>query len=437
MYTAGHMAFDTSGALSLGAATATSVTVGRAGRALTLAGTSGVAAGAYRGANLTVSAAGVLTAAADGGLGRVALVDAVNGSDSLGAVGGRPFLTITAALSAASSGVTVLVAPGTYAESITIPTGVSVRGISRAGVVVARTVSAPTDLVTMGESSRLDDVTLSLTATTSVLLRGVVWPGTTTETAQLRHVGLTVTNFATGSANTVGMHSFGTGALAYDRPSAQISEVVVSGSASGAAYGLLCDTAAHDFHARNMQFFVTGAATSVGIRTNFAGIAMTARSCLMSGDTADVQQSLGNIFIAASDLAHANAGGLQFTALFASHFLVFGDPGALATGTHYLYCGTAPMSTNEIQVNILHKCTIIHFSVRVFSGSATTRNDVFTIRKNGVNTALTATLVTGATSAMDETHSVTFASGDLLSVQVVGTGSGTNAQDTQVLLCFY
>lgn len=52
---------------------------------------------------------------------------AKNGSDTTGALGqlGRPFLTIQAAITAASSGYTVFVMPGTYDEQITLKDGVN------------------------------------------------------------------------------------------------------------------------------------------------------------------------------------------------------------------------------------------------------------------------------------------------------------------------
>ena len=57
-------------------------------------------------------------------------VDDVNGDDVTGTSGrfDLPFLTIGAALTAASSGDSVFVRPGSYAESITVPSGVSLIG---------------------------------------------------------------------------------------------------------------------------------------------------------------------------------------------------------------------------------------------------------------------------------------------------------------------
>lgn len=54
---------------------------------------------------------------------------------------------------------------------------------------------------------------------------------------------------------------------------------------------------------------------------------------------------------------------------------------------------------------------------------------VFTVRKNGVNTALTVTigLVNGAQDVTDSTHSVSFAAGDLLDIRATTTETSTIA----------
>lgn len=91
---------------------------------------------------LRTNGAGVLTWAAAGGggsfpaMGNVAVVDQVNGNNSTASVGGLPFLTITAALAAVTSGQQVYILPGTYNESITIPSGVGVRGMSVKTVII-------------------------------------------------------------------------------------------------------------------------------------------------------------------------------------------------------------------------------------------------------------------------------------------------------------
>ena len=76
-------------------------------------------------------------------LGNTLRVDSIYGNDSTGTLGGPPFKTINAALSAASSGNVVWIFPGTYNESITIPTGVSVIGLTEGAGASAQVAGGP------------------------------------------------------------------------------------------------------------------------------------------------------------------------------------------------------------------------------------------------------------------------------------------------------
>jgi hypothetical protein len=147
-------------------------------------------------------------------------VDAVYGNDSTASVGGSPYLTIEAAISAisaaGSTGKTIWVLPGTYTLSagITIPSGSSIRGLSLQTVVIQMlSVTSNTTLVTMGENTRLEDVTLKLTSSEHHTLTGINFPGTTTTTAKLRTSIVTVDNSSasfTGSSDVYGIHCNGT-----------------------------------------------------------------------------------------------------------------------------------------------------------------------------------------------------------------------------------
>jgi hypothetical protein len=74
-------------------------------------------------------AGGLITATASGGGGGLAgnmlLVDSVNGNDSTGARGGKPFLTLGAAKTNAVSGDLITVGPGTYDEKNLLKNGVN------------------------------------------------------------------------------------------------------------------------------------------------------------------------------------------------------------------------------------------------------------------------------------------------------------------------
>jgi hypothetical protein len=162
-------------------------------------------------------------------LGNTVIVDSVNGNDLTGTINGLPVATVeqglALALAAAPTPITVWVAPGTYTltsttTGLTIPDGCSLRGSS---TQVARIVMTGTNpgstvtLLTMGENTRVEDLSLTLTSTNATTnLIGVDLPGTTSITSKIRTAVVTVDNsgLAVGTTtNVFGVYSGGSGAL--------------------------------------------------------------------------------------------------------------------------------------------------------------------------------------------------------------------------------
>jgi hypothetical protein len=147
--------------------------------------------------------------------GNVAIVDAVYGVDNTASVGGLAFRTVNAAISAVSSGQTVYILPGTHTLSsgITIPNGVSIRGMSLQTCTLQMVnVTSATTLITMGANTRIEDLTLRLTSGGHYALTGILFGGTTTQTAKLRTCVLTVDNRdadGTGTSKVVGIECNG------------------------------------------------------------------------------------------------------------------------------------------------------------------------------------------------------------------------------------
>jgi hypothetical protein len=157
--------------------------------------------------------------------GKVALVDIVNGNDLTAAINGPPYKTVEAAISAVSTaglagntGCTVYVLPGTYniSSGITLPDYSSLRGLSLQTVNIQRlNVSQDSTLVTMGNNTRIEDVTLNLGSTGHYNLTGVFFGGyNTTQTSKVRTTVVTVDNSSAGStglSNIYGVLCGGTG----------------------------------------------------------------------------------------------------------------------------------------------------------------------------------------------------------------------------------
>ena len=161
-------------------------------------------------------------------LGNVVVVDSVNGADATGVVNGLPFLTLNAAftyvstLSLPASGVTIWVMPGVYnlSSGLTMRDGCSLRGLSSQTTKIQWIVAAPgstATLLTMGENTRVEDVSLTLfSANSTTNLVGIALPGSTSVTSKLRTAVLTVTNSGLAvntSTNVYGIYCNGTGAF--------------------------------------------------------------------------------------------------------------------------------------------------------------------------------------------------------------------------------
>lgn len=161
-------------------------------------------------------------------LGNVAIVDAVNGNDGTGSVNGLPFKTVEAgiaAIAAFGSPATCWVMPGTYTlasatTGLTMPTGCAMRGHNTQTTKIVMNASNPggtVTLLTMGENSRVEDVTLTLNSSNATTnLVGIALPGTTSVTSKFRTGVLTVDNsgLAVGTTtNVYGIYSSGTGTL--------------------------------------------------------------------------------------------------------------------------------------------------------------------------------------------------------------------------------
>ena len=129
------------------------------------------------------------------------------------------YATITLACAAASSGATILLAPATYAESFSVPEGVTVRGESREDCVI-------TGAVTLGDGSTLECLSIVRSIDDAGVCYGVIDGG---GTATITDITIDVAN-ATGAAYAVYMANGG-------RIDAWVAELLAeTGSVGYAAY---------------------------------------------------------------------------------------------------------------------------------------------------------------------------------------------------------
>jgi hypothetical protein len=110
--------------------------------------------------------------------------------------------------------------------------------------------------------------------------------------------------------------------------------------------------------------------------------------------------------------------------------IIFADPGNIAGGsTRYYRPGTAAVTGTEIQLQFFQSRTIYGLGVNCRVGPGAARTDVWTVRKNGVNTTITTSITGAALSNSDFAHPLSVVAGDLISIQLV-TAVSSSIQDT-------
>lgn len=305
---------------------------------------------------LTISAAantlywGTLPAAS---YGNVMRVDPVYGNDSYGVLGTYPFLTVEAALAVATTGQSVWLMPGNHnlSAGITVPTGVSMRGMSvQTTTVQMLNVTANTTLLTMGTNTRVEDLTLKLTSQEHHTLKGVSFSGTTTADAKLRTCVVTVNNAsagAGGSSTVTGVECSGTGSLgpsSFSFNSLKGSTINVYSDGGGNKRGVLV-SATNVVTTRDMNVYVAQPATPNTATGSYVGVetddpANTGSIQLRSTTVGVVSASGANTYTA-SDILQTTPSNVTFPTYLATAGVQIGPGVDLVTKS----AGGKPFST--------------------------------------------------------------------------------------------
>ena len=97
--------------------------------------------------------------------------------------------------------------------------------------------------------------------------------------------------------------------------------------------------------------------------------------------------------------------------------------------------GLGPAQSSEVQIPIPRAGTLKALFASASTAPGLTHTDTITVRKNGVDTSIVASLVGAVTAGNDISHTVSVVAGDLLSVKIVqGASSGGAGYEIVVAL---
>ena len=274
--------------------------------------------------------------------GNVLRVDSVFGDDNIAPTNlySYPFKTINGAISNVSATQTIHILPGTYNETIVIPTGIAIRGQNTQTVTIQSANSTSnTTLITMGVNSRLEDVTMNIYSSNSVDLIGINFPSGTPLTSKVRTTVLNVSSTGTGTHSTIGIYSGGTSALTYTTSHAiRATTVNVASQGNGITRSLYV-TNSNRFTARDTNFSALGT-SSIGVETTNISTVVELKQCSVNGGVYDINRTAGTLQLSSTDLINATANGNSFSVNTEPSPIFFGVTGNINDGTKNLMPGT-------------------------------------------------------------------------------------------------
>jgi len=413
-------------------------------------------------------------------LGNVLTVDQINGNDLTASPGGLPYLTVNSAVSNSIAGDTVWIQPGTYTvSSFTIPSNTSIRGMSLQTVKLQlSSLKQDTTWITMGENTRLEDVSLNLYNTAHSTMTALYWPGSTCITAKLRTAVVTVDNSAANQSGTSQVTAILTDGNINSDPSLfsfnfiRGTTVNCKSNGDGKKRGILVSTN-NVCSTRDTNIYVAAPPNSastgsyVGVETCQISSVIQMRATAVSGPNqtgsftaSDILQTNGSINIGPGvDLITRTAGNSSFTVSVYPTTVFYGMVGnlsnnnaALPTSTiggvaykqGYLWPGTLQAQedvTNPHPITgypdsnfayyRIQQNTLLYGMFTSMSGSPGAGNStIIQVLKNNSPTIDFITVFDSSMSYPSQiystSNSVPFNAGDQLSVRVLYTGLNTN-----------
>lgn len=412
---------------------------------------------------LTTDGAGNLlwTTPSGGGVagytGNIITVDSVYGNDINAAANPHylPFLTINTALLYAVSGDSIIIRPGLYNETVTVPSNISLRGTSVQTTIIQRlNVTSNTTLLTLGTNCRVEDLTFRLTSSTSgITLIGVNVPSGSSITSKLRTLVVNVSYTGGGNTNVYGVLSAGTSSSPSVYTSSYLLRAItINATTDGTGENrALIISGDNRVGARDTVFYASGA-NAIGIETTNSNAYADIKSSSIYGSLNDIRRTLGTILLGESDLVNNDASTFSFTPAQAPASFNYGVVRGLGNNRrYYLLPGTSDINTlnSELKSNsysptlafpytFINDSIIISVNISYNQTLAGGESITFYIYKNNSLTPeFSATLITGDTNKTITNNSITFHAGDTMNCTVETTGTPSGNGGFNVIIGYY
>ena len=363
-----------------------------------------------------------------------------------------------------------------------IPQNTAIRGSSTQTTFISLTGPiGTTTLVTMGEQTRLEDVTLNLTSTNHDNLVGIEFPGTTSQTAKLRTTVVTVDNRSAGDAGTsniTGILFSGTGSLnpsVFSFNSIKGSTINVYSDGSGNKRGILV-SGSNQVSTRDTNIYVAAPTSNTSFAGSYVGIesahAGNTGSIQLRSTTVGCVKPTGSQTYSASDILQTNpstivsptylaspgiqvgpgtdlvtksAGGKPFSTFIYPTTIYYGLKGDLTTGGSpsgaYMWPGTQATTNNKFPdpgtnpragYRIQQPAILSGMSVFMGDGPGSGHTTTIEVHRTPVGGSYSATAIYQVIFSNLETEkhyydtTQDFNAGDLLHVFISYTGGGGN-----------
>jgi hypothetical protein len=381
--------------------------------------------------------------------GKTLVVDSVKGDDTYGLnyPYSYPFKTVQKAIDTSVSGDTVFLYPGVYDETITVKSGIAVRGINTQTVSISKTnVVSNTTLVTLDSNCRIEDMTMNLTgATGGITLTGVNLINTAPQTAKIRTTVVNVSNYDTHPSVAYGVLSSGTTSNITKMTSSnaiRASTINVNLGSTGSTGCALLVSGSNLTTCRDTNFFANGPTGYNGdTGTHIIGCCINSAigstgalglySSTLSGATYDIAKENGNIlFLGFSDLVNNTTNGNSFNVATQANAQAYGVAGNFnGADTFFLVPGSvsindAPNTDYSVAYdqNLVIIGIIINWQGASIPVGQTIVVDIY--KNSSLTTPLyIGTLNSTTSSIIDRSKSFTILSTDTILIKAVISGA--------------